>query len=112
MPLVVLMLSSSYALAGEAGEDALNTGDTAWMLTSTVLVLLMCLPGLALFYGGLVRSKNVLSIFVQCFALAGVMSILWVVFGYAVAAGSGGSSYFGWDKSFLFLNHIKEGIQT
>ncbi|MCP5534800.1 MAG: ammonium transporter [Akkermansiaceae bacterium] len=109
MPLFLLMLGSSYALAG-AGEEAptLDTGDTAWMLTSTVLVLLMCLPGLALFYGGLVRSKNVLSLFVQCFAMAGVMSVLWVVFGYAVAAGSGGCQYFGWDKTFLFLNHIQE----
>ena len=107
MPLVVLMLSASAALAGDE-TPALDTGDTAWMLTSTVLVLLMCLPGLALFYGGLVRSKNVLSIFVQCFALAGVMSIIWVAFGYAVAAGSGGSSYFGWDASLLFLNHIHE----
>ncbi len=106
LPLIVLLMSSVYA---HAGEDTLDTGDTAWMLTSTVLVLLMCLPGLALFYGGLVRSKNVLSIFVQCFAMAGVMSILWVVFGYAVAAGSGGCAYFGWDESFLFLNHIKEG---
>lgn len=105
MPLVVLMLSSSYVFAG---EDALDTGDTAWMLTSTVLVLMMCLPGLALFYGGLVRAKNVLSIFVQCFAMAGIMSILWVAFGYAVAAGEGGNAYFGWDKSLLFLNHIQE----
>lgn len=109
LPLVVMMLSSSYAFAGEEAEASLSAGDTAWMLTSTVLVLMMCLPGLALFYGGLVRSKNVLSIFVQCFALAGVMSILWVVFGYAVAAGEGGNSYFGWDKKLLFLNHIKEG---
>ena len=105
MPLLLLMLSSSYALAG---DDTLDTGDTAWMLTATVLVLMMCLPGLALFYGGLVRSKNVLSIFVQCFAMAGVMSILWVAFGYALAAGEGGNAYFGWDKSFAFLKHIEE----
>jgi len=107
LPLLVLMMSSSYALAGE-DAPTLDSGDTAWMLTATVLVLMMCLPGLALFYGGLVRSKNVLSLFVQCFAMAGVMSILWVVFGYAVAAGSGGCDYFGWDKTFLFLNHIQE----
>jgi Amt family ammonium transporter len=78
------------------------------MLTSSLLVLLMCLPGLALFYGGLVRAKNVLSIFVQCFAMAGVMSLLWVAFGYALAAGGNGNAYFGWDSSFLFLKHIQE----
>ena len=105
MPLFLLALTTSNAFAG---DDALDSGDTAWMLTSTVLVLMMCLPGLALFYGGLVRAKNVLSIFVQCFALAGIMSILWVAFGYAVAAGSGGNAYFGWDQSLLFLNHITE----
>lgn len=105
MPLFLLLLSSSDAFAG---EDTLDTGDTAWMLTSTVLVLMMCLPGLALFYGGLVRAKSTLSIFVQCFAMAGVMSILWVAFGYAVAAGSGGNAFFGWDKSLLFLNHITD----
>ncbi len=105
MPLLLLALTTSHVCAA---DDVINTGDTAWMLTSTVLVLMMCLPGLALFYGGLVRAKNVLSIFVQCFAMAGVMSILWVAFGYAIAAGSGGSAYFGWDKSLLFLNHISE----
>ena len=60
------------------------------MIVATALVLLMTLPGLALFYGGLVRSKNVLSIFVQCFALAGVMSLLWVLYGYSLAFGDGG----------------------
>ena len=106
MPLLLLALTTSHACAA---DDVLDTGDTAWMLTATVLVLMMCLPGLALFYGGLVRSKNVLSIFVQCFAMAGVMSILWVAFGYAVAAGEGGNAHFGWDKSLAFLNHIQEG---
>lgn len=103
---LLLLVSSSYAFAG---DDALDTGDTAWMLTATVLVLLMCLPGLALFYGGLVRAKNVLSIFVQCFAMAGIMSVLWVAFGYAIAAGEGGNAHFGWDKSMAFLKHIQEG---
>ena len=63
----------------------IDSGDTAWMITATVLVLFMTLPGLALFYGGLVRSKNVLTILVQCFALAGIMTMLWVVYGYSVA---------------------------
>ncbi len=70
--------------------NVINGADTAWMIVATALVLFMTLPGLALFYGGLVRSKNVLSIFVQCFALAGVMSILWVLYGYSLAFGDGG----------------------
>jgi Amt family ammonium transporter len=66
-------------------EDTLNSGDTAWMLTATALVLFMTIPGLALFYGGLVRSKNVLSVLMQCFAIAALMSVLWVIYGYSLA---------------------------
>ena len=112
LTVAAVLASSVLSYGQEAGEASINTGDTAWMLTSTLLVLLMCLPGLALFYGGLVRSKNTLSIFVQCFAMAGVMSLLWVVFGYAVAAGGGEGSnaYFGWDNEFLFLKHVNEGL--
>ena len=66
-------------------EDVLDTGDTAWILTSTALVLFMTIPGLALFYGGLVRTKNVLSVLVQCLALTGLMTILWLVMGYSLA---------------------------
>ena len=78
-------------------EGELDTGDTAWMLTSTALVLFMTLPGLALFYGGLVRSKNALSVLMQCFALACLMSLLWLVCGYGIAFGDGGemNKYFG-----------------
>ncbi len=74
-----------------AGEAALETGSTAWILTATALVLFMTLPGLALFYGGLVRAKNVLSVIMQCFAIAGVVSILWLVAGYSLAFGEGNS---------------------
>lgn len=105
----MLMGSAQLYASDEAAAATLDTGDTAWMLTSSLLVLMMCLPGLALFYGGLVRAKNVLSIFVQCFAMAGVMSLLWVAFGYAMAAGGNGNAYFGWDSAFVFLKHIKEG---
>jgi Amt family ammonium transporter len=63
----------------------LNSGDTAWMLTSTALVLFMTIPGLALFYSGLVRSKNVLSVMMQCFAITAMISVLWVIYGYSVA---------------------------
>jgi ammonium transporter, Amt family len=71
--------------------DDLNTGDTAWILTSTALVLFMTLPGLALFYSGLVRVKNVLSVLMQCFAIACLVSIMWMVGVYGLAFGDGGS---------------------
>jgi ammonium transporter, Amt family len=71
------------AVAG-AQEGGLDSGDTAWMLTATALVLFMTLPGLALFYAGMVRSKNVLSVLMQCFAIAGLMTVLWVVYGYSL----------------------------
>lgn len=69
----------------------LDSGDTAWLLTSTALVLFMTLPGLALFYGGLVRTKNALSVLMQCFAVACLMSLLWLVCGYGIAFGDGGA---------------------
>ena len=68
-----------------------DSGDTAWLLTSTALVLLMTLPGLALFYGGLVRSRNVLSVLMQCFALCCIVSILWLIFGYSIAFSGDGA---------------------
>ena len=77
------------AAPGWADESAMDTGDTAWLLTATALVLFMTLPGLALFYGGLVRSKNVLSVLMQCFAIAGMASIVWLVAGYSLAFGEG-----------------------
>jgi Amt family ammonium transporter len=73
-------------------DDAVASGaNTAWILTSTALVLFMTLPGLALFYGGLVRSKNVLSVLMQCFSIAGIVSILWLIVGYSLAFGGGGA---------------------
>ena len=94
------------AAAQEEEAATLNSGDTAWMIVAGVLVLLMTLPGLALFYGGLVRAKNVLSILMQCFVIAAIMTIIWVAFGYSLAS-TGGSEGFlgkfigGWDKSML-----------
>ena len=81
-----------------------NGADTAWIIVATALVLFMTLPGLALFYGGLVRSKNVLSVFVQCFALTGVMTLAWVAYGYSLAFGDGGTQQWvigNLDKAFL-----------
>lgn len=100
-----LALEVDAEVIAEAVETStLSAGDTAWMLTATALVLFMTLPGLALFYGGLVRSKNVLTILVQCFAMAGVMSLLWVAYGYSVAFTDGGSLQKfigGFDLAFL-----------
>ena len=83
---VPFLMLSGFAQAEEAAVSGANT---AWILTSTALVLFMTLPGLALFYGGLVRSKNVLSVLMQCFSIAGVVSILWLVAGYSLAFGEG-----------------------
>ncbi|MCC6209849.1 MAG: ammonium transporter [Burkholderiales bacterium] len=95
----------AYApLAGAADAPKLDPANTAWMITATVLVLFMTLPGLALFYAGLVRAKNVLSVLMQCFAITCVVTLAWVVCGYSLAFGDGGGLqgwYGGWDKSFL-----------
>jgi Amt family ammonium transporter len=74
-----------------SAQDGLDTGDTAWMLTSSVLVLFMTIPGLALFYAGLVRVKNVLSVMMQCFAITCMVTILWTLYAYGLAFGDGGS---------------------
>lgn len=80
----------------------MNGADTAWIIVATALVLFMTLPGLALFYGGLVRARNVLSVFMHCYAIACLMSILWLAFGYSIAFGSGEGGYWGGlDKMFL-----------
>ena len=102
LQLAALLLLPGIALA----EDGLHAADTSWILTSTALVLFMTLPGLALFYGGLVRSKNVLSVLLQCFAIAGVVSILWLVAGYSIAF-SEGSDYFGGLSKVMFSG-VKE----
>ena len=74
-----------------ADEAALDSGNTAWVLTAAALVLFMTMPGLALFYGGLVSSKNVVSVLMQCFAICSAVSVLWLVFVYSLAFGDGGS---------------------
>ena len=87
-----------------ADEGQLSGANTGWILTSTALVLLMTLPGLALFYGGLVRKKNVLSILMQCFAIASISSILWLLLGYSLAFGEG-NAFIG-DFSKVMMNGI------
>ena len=84
-----------------AFADELSAGDTAWMLTATALVLFMTIPGLSLFYAGMVRSKNVLSVLMQCFAITGLMSILWAFWGYSIAFDEGSGFMGGFGKLFL-----------
>ena len=90
--------------------EGLDSGDTAWILTSTALVLFMTIPGLSLFYAGLVRSKNVLSVLMQCFTICCLMSILWLVVGYSLAFGDGGglNQFVGGLGNFL-MGGIQEG---
>jgi Amt family ammonium transporter len=96
--------AAQEAAAYVAPEPHVNNGDVAWMTTATVLVLLMTIPGLALFYGGLVRSKNMLSVLTQVFAIVSVVAVIWVVYGYSLAFTDGGSlnSYVG-GLSKMFL---------
>ncbi len=84
----LLVLGAPQAAWAEG--DALSAGDTSWMLTSSVLVLFMTIPGLSLFYAGLVRAKNVLSVMMQCFAVTCLITILWTLYGYGLAFGDGG----------------------
>jgi Amt family ammonium transporter len=110
----IILLSSLLAISSskiwaQTTAPSVDTGDTAWMIVATALVLLMSIPGLALFYGGLVRRKNVLNIFMQCFILVAVISIEWVICGYSLAFGSSTgflAPYIG-GFDWAFLNNIK-----
>jgi|TARA_B110000438_G_scaffold299513_1_gene349842 Amt family ammonium transporter len=101
---VIATLQSTQVFA-----DDLNAANTSWILTSTALVLFMTIPGLSLFYGGLVRSKNVLSVLMQCFAITCLASIIWFAFGYSLAFGNGGSmnAYIG-NLDNIFLANLTE----
>ena len=94
--IALVALLSPAALSSE-----INSGDTAWILTATALVLFMTLPGLALFYGGLVRTQNVLSVLMQCFAICCIVSVVWVIYGYSLAFTGTGSIIGGTDAFFL-----------
>ncbi|MDB4042997.1 ammonium transporter [Gammaproteobacteria bacterium] len=87
----------------------INSGDTAWILTSTALVLFMTLPGLALFYGGLVRTQNVLSVLMQCFAICCIVSVLWVIYGYSLAF-SGDGPVIGSTEALFLSNLLRESV--
>ncbi|MGH1427785.1 MAG: ammonium transporter [Arenicella sp.] len=105
---LLVSLIPNQALA----TSEINTGDTAWMLTASALVLFMLLPGLSLFYAGLVRTKNVLSVLMQCFTIACAMSLLWFVAGYSLAFSGDGAWIGNLDKAFLqgvSLDSVIEG---
>jgi Amt family ammonium transporter len=105
---VFLLLVCAPAIA--ADPPSLDAANTAWMITASVLVLFMTLPGLSLFYAGLVRAKNVLSVLMQCFAITCVVTLAWVVVGYSIAFGDGGAAnawYGGFGKSFLSGLEVK-----
>ena len=111
LKLSLVMMVFSILPQTAVAETTLDTGDTAWILTSTALVLFMTIPGLAFFYAGLVRSKNVLSVLMQCFSLTCLVTVLWVVFLYGFTFGDGGSlnSYVG---SIGFLAPIAKGSMS
>jgi Amt family ammonium transporter len=101
-PAVVMAPVAEAAVAVEvAAEPKLDSGDTAWMLTSTMLVILMTIPGLALFYGGLARSKNMLSVLMQVFVIFSMITILWTIYGYSLTFAGEGTFFGGFDKLFL-----------
>ncbi|MEO6718689.1 MAG: ammonium transporter [Novosphingobium sp.] len=110
--------SPSIAHAQEALADAGDSGDTAWILTASALVLMMTLPGLSLFYGGLLRTKNVLSVMIQCGAIAGVASLLWIICGYTIAFGDVSTGPLGgWlgSRNALMLSNlgnVRDGYQV
>jgi Amt family ammonium transporter len=113
-----LLLVALPALAEDAGPPKIDSGDTAWMLASTALVLLMTVPGLALFYGGMVRKKNILATLMQCFAVTCIVTIAWTVAGYSLAftPGTGSAAAYVGDLSRIMLHgiegHISKGNDT
>ncbi len=104
LPLSLLLLSAPAALAQSPAAPAISNGDNAWMLTSAALVLFMTGPGLALFYGGLVRRKNVLGTMMQSFAMMCIVTVLWALFTYSLAFGPGNAFIGGFH--FAFLRHV------
>src|SRR3954467_471753 len=105
---VPLLVHAPFALAAEPAK--LDPANTAWMIVASALVLFMTLPGLALFYAGLVRAKNVLSVLMQCFAITCVVTLAWVVVGYSLAFGDGGAQnawHGGFAKSFFAGIEVK-----
>ena len=105
---VAPVAEAAPAEAAPAAAPTPNKGDTAWMLMATILVIMMSIPGLALFYGGLVRSKNMLSVLMQVFSIFALITVLWVVYGYSLAFTAGNAFIGGFDR--LFLNGIFDPV--
>jgi ammonium transporter, Amt family len=105
----IALPTTAFAQAGAV--DIADSGDSAWILTSSALVLLMALPGLSLFYGGLVRAKNFLSVMIQCGAVAAVASLLWIVVGYTLAFGQVGAGWLGAGNAWMLINlgNLRDG---
>ena len=101
LALIALMGFSGWTMAEEVAAPTANKGDTAWMIVATLLVILMVIPGLALFYGGMVRVKNMLSILMQVFVIFSLTAILWAVYGYSIAFTEGNAFFGGLSKAFL-----------
>lgn len=115
--LSALSIAGAFLAAPAFAQDVVvalpeaDSGDSAWILTSSALVLLMTLPGLALFYGGLVRAKNFLSVLVQCGAIAALASVIWIAVGYSLAFSVNGNSFIGSPENFMFnglLDSVRE----
>ncbi len=106
-----LIALALLGLPSIAMADGLNSGDTAWMLTSTALVLMMTVPGLALFYGGMVRSKNVLSMLMQCFAITSLVTVLWIIAGYSISFGAAGGAWWGGLKKVFLMGVGPSSLQ-
>ncbi len=112
--LLPIVLAAAPALAAPPAIPKVDTGDTAWMLASTALVLLMTIPGLALFYAGMVRKKNVLATLMQSFAVTCIVTIVWTVAGYSLAF-TNGNAYVGDLSRFMLhgiADHISKGADT
>jgi len=109
MKKIALLVGLALAPALAFAEDKLNGADTAWILTATALVLFMTIPGLSLFYAGLARSKNVLSILMQCFSLTCLMSVLWYAIGYSLAFGEG-NPWIGDLNNLFMINVTKDSL--
>jgi Amt family ammonium transporter len=108
--IVIMLIFTGTTLASDG--NGVDTGITAWMLTSTALVLLM-VPGLAMFYGGLVRTKNVLGTMMHSFAAMGIMTVLWIIFGYGMCFGQNAlGGWFGWSSDLLFLKGIDTEVNN
>src|SRR6185312_1978147 len=103
-----LAMTAAPALA--APPAAIDSGNTAWVLASSALVLFMTLPGLALFYGGLVRARNLLSVLMHCFVIGCVVSLLWLAFGYSLVFEKGNALIGSLDAGFLF--RVRDSVQT